>query len=99
MSKHLGVEYKVRMPQELKDKIADSAKELNRSMNQDIVARLEKSFAPIDLDEIEKQLNDYYYSNDLIPATPIRLPRINKEFKKSDIDQSGFDKLRSIIKN
>ncbi|WP_249443991.1 Arc family DNA-binding protein, partial [Acinetobacter baumannii] len=77
MSKHLGVEYKVRMPQELKDKIADSAKELNRSINQDIVARLEKSFAPIDLDEIEKQLNDYYYSNDLIPATPIRLPRIN----------------------
>lgn len=98
MSKHLGVEYKVRMPQELKDKIADSAKELNRSMNQDIVARLEKSFAPIDLDEIEKQLNDYYYSNDLILATPIRLPRINKELKKSDIDQSGFDNLRSIIK-
>lgn len=44
MSKHLGVEYKVRMPQELKDKIAESAKELNRSMNADIVARLEKSF-------------------------------------------------------
>lgn len=44
MSKHLGVEYKVRMPQELKDKIAASAKELNRSMNADIVARLEKSF-------------------------------------------------------
>ena len=44
MSKHLGVEYKVRMPQELKDKIAESAKELNRSMNADIVARLEESF-------------------------------------------------------
>lgn len=44
MSKHLGVEYKVRMPQELKDKIAESAKELNRSINADIVARLEKSF-------------------------------------------------------
>lgn len=46
MSKHLGVEYKVRMPQELKDKIAESAKELNRSMNADIVARLEESFPP-----------------------------------------------------
>lgn len=45
MSKHLGVEYKVRMPQELKDKISESAKELNRSMNADIVARLEDSFA------------------------------------------------------
>lgn len=44
MSKHLGVEYKVRMPQELKYKIADSAKELNRSMNADIVARLEATF-------------------------------------------------------
>ncbi|WP_436916880.1 Arc family DNA-binding protein [Acinetobacter schindleri] len=44
MSKHLGVEYKVRMPQELKDKIAESAKELNRSMNADIVSRLEGSF-------------------------------------------------------
>ncbi|ESK54880.1 hypothetical protein F990_02323 [Acinetobacter tjernbergiae DSM 14971 = CIP 107465] len=44
MSKHLGVEYKVRMPQELKDKIAESAKELNRSMNADIVTRLEESF-------------------------------------------------------
>ncbi len=44
MSKHLGVEYKVRMPQELKDKISESAKELNRSMNADIVARLEESF-------------------------------------------------------
>lgn len=45
MSKHLGVEYKVRMPQELKDKIAASAKELNRSMNADIVARLEQTFS------------------------------------------------------
>lgn len=44
MSKHLGVEYKVRMSQELKDKISESAKELNRSMNADIVARLEDSF-------------------------------------------------------
>lgn len=52
MSKHLGVEYKVRMPQELKDKIAESAKELNRSMNADIVARLEESFL---IEEANKQ--------------------------------------------
>jgi len=56
MSKHLGVEYKVRMPQELKDKIAESAKELNRSMNADIVARLEQSFEkPI---SSENEVND-----------------------------------------
>lgn len=44
MGKHLGVAYNLRLPQELKDKIAESAKELNRSMNADIVARLEESF-------------------------------------------------------
>lgn len=44
MGRNLGVEYKMRMSQELKDKIAESAKELNRSMNADIVARLEGSF-------------------------------------------------------
>ncbi|PTV50080.1 Arc family DNA-binding protein [Acinetobacter seifertii] len=44
MGKHLGVAYNLRLPQELKDKISDSAKEFNRSMNADIVARLEESF-------------------------------------------------------
>ncbi|MEJ5037629.1 Arc family DNA-binding protein [Acinetobacter johnsonii] len=44
MGKHLGVAYNLRLPQKLKDKIAESAKELNRSMNADIVARLEESF-------------------------------------------------------
>lgn len=44
MGKHLGVAYNLRLPQELKDKIAESAKELNRSMNADIVARLEQTF-------------------------------------------------------
>ena len=45
MGKHLGVAYNLRLPPELKDKIAESAKELNRSMNADIVARLEESFS------------------------------------------------------
>lgn len=44
MGKHLGVAYNLRLSQELKDRIAESAKELNRSMNADIVARLEQSF-------------------------------------------------------
>lgn len=37
-------QYKLRLPPELKERIAESAKSLNRSMNADIVARLEKSF-------------------------------------------------------
>ena len=57
MGKHLGVAYNLRLSQELKDKIAESAKELNRSMNADIVARLEQSF--------EKSINTEYEVNDL----------------------------------
>ncbi|NNP75583.1 hypothetical protein A7P54_04010 [Acinetobacter sp. Ac_3412] len=35
---------KVRLPQELKDKITESAVNLGRSINSDVVARLEESF-------------------------------------------------------
>ena len=57
MSKYLGIAYNLRLPPELKAKIAESAKSLNRSMNADIVARLEQSFnqAPQD-NELERQL-------------------------------------------
>lgn len=37
-------QYKLRMPHELRDKIKSSAEKKNRSMNADIVARLEQSF-------------------------------------------------------
>lgn len=37
-------QYKLRLPPELKEKIVASSKEHNRSMNADIVARLEQSF-------------------------------------------------------
>ncbi|WP_083603559.1 Arc family DNA-binding protein [Psychrobacter sp. C 20.9] len=38
-------QYKLRLPEELRDKIKESAREHVRSMNADIVARLEASFA------------------------------------------------------
>lgn len=44
MARSSDVEYKMRMTQDLKEKIVESAKEHNRSMNADIVARLEDSF-------------------------------------------------------
>lgn len=44
MAKHLGIAYNLRLPPELKEKIAVSAQEHNRSMNADIVARLEQTF-------------------------------------------------------
>ena len=44
-SKHLNAQYNLRWPDELKEKIAQSAKEHNRSMNADIVARIEQTFS------------------------------------------------------
>lgn len=38
-------QYKLRWSEELRDKIQESAKQHNRSMNADIVARLEQSFS------------------------------------------------------
>ena len=43
--KHLGVAYNLRLPEALKEKVAESAKKLNRSINADIVARIEQSFS------------------------------------------------------
>ena len=54
MSKYLGIAYNLRLPPELKEKIQESAKQLNRSMNADIVARLEESFEKDDAAEFDK---------------------------------------------
>ena len=37
-------QYKLRWSEELRDKVAESAKAYKRSMNADIIARLERSF-------------------------------------------------------
>ncbi len=42
-------QYKLRWSEELREKVAQSAKKHNRSMNADIIARLEKSFDDEDL--------------------------------------------------
>ena len=44
-SGHLHPQYNLRWPEDLRQKVAQSAKEHNRSMNADIVARLEESFS------------------------------------------------------
>lgn len=44
-SGHLHPQYNLRWPEELRQKVAQSAKDHNRSMNADIVARLEESFS------------------------------------------------------
>ncbi|MCH7304784.1 Arc family DNA-binding protein [Acinetobacter sp. NIPH 1869] len=40
---HLTVQYNLRWSEELRDRIAEEAKKNTRSMNQEIVARLEQS--------------------------------------------------------
>lgn len=45
MSGNRPPDFRVRIPEELKEKIRASAEEYNRSMGADIVARLEASFA------------------------------------------------------
>ena len=52
-------QYKLRWSEELREKISQSAKEHNRSMNADIVARLEESFEKrnYDPDFFEKNLH------------------------------------------
>ncbi|MHA3052616.1 Arc family DNA-binding protein [Acinetobacter sp. ANC 4640] len=52
-SGHLTIQYNLRISSELKDKISKSAKELNRSMNSDIVARLEESFEQKSFESLE----------------------------------------------
>lgn len=44
MSQHLHSDFKIRISDDLKEKIRRSADNLNRSMTADIVARLEASF-------------------------------------------------------
>ena len=57
------VEYKMRMTQDLKDKIVESAKEHNRSMNADIVARLEESFIKADNSSIQGDVKIFDLKN------------------------------------
>ena len=43
-SRDTGTQHKLRMPPELKEKLFSSAKEMSRSLNAEMVARLEQSF-------------------------------------------------------
>lgn len=43
---NLTIQYNLRWSEELRDRIAEAAKENTRSMNQEVIARLEESFNP-----------------------------------------------------
>lgn len=56
---------RLRLPPELRDKIAESAKAHNRSMNADMVARLERSFVM----DAKKEIFRDFHPNQLPPDT------------------------------
>ena len=94
-SKHLNAQYNLRWPDELKEKIAQSAKEHNRSMNADIVARLEQSFE-IDSDQDQTQLMQTAMIQIIMAAT--------KAFGKkglewSEIQENLVDATTELAKN
>jgi len=91
MGKHLGVAYNLRLPQELKDKIAASAKELNRSMNADIVARLEESFA---IDNMQLRENETIIDKKLLNellSMKAELSKISKIIEKEFEYTDNYD--------
>lgn len=98
MARSSDVEYKMRMTQDLKDKIVESAKEHNRSMNADIVARLEESFPAINNQEaykryINKKINNLAYT---IERLELQINNANFIIKMNDQDAEKVQKWETI---
>lgn len=92
MGKNLAdVEYKMRMTQDLKDKIVESAKEHNRSMNADIVARLEDSFG---IDNMQLRENETVIDKKLLNellSMKAELSKISKIIEKEFEYTNNYD--------
>ena len=91
--KHVTV--RLRVPPELRDKIAASSEQYNRSMNADMVARLEKSFE-MDSDQDQTQLMQTAMIQIIMAAT--------KAFGKkglewSEIQENLVDATTELAKN
>ncbi len=75
-SGHLNAQYNLRWPEGLKEKVAQSAKEHNRSMNADIVARLEQSF------EVKKVNKSDFTTEELMEELSSRLEKFKITIEK-----------------
>lgn len=79
-----GTQHKLRMPPELKEKLFASAKDMNRSLNAEIVARLEKSFESFTTESVD--FAHGYLSAYLRMQTAIyyhAISDLEKEYKKN----------------
>lgn len=90
---HTTVQYQLRLPEELRDEIKESAKTHNRSMNADIVARLEQSFtseSPLHDESEVKSIKDQLESmTEAYHQTQHRFDKLFKIFE-NDIDLSSY---------
>lgn len=97
-------QYKLRWPEELRQKVAQSAKAYNRSMNADIIARLERSFltepefSPLNMppEELEERLNRVLDQRELDgdPIKPLNL----KIQSTADIEREKDQKIEQLEK-
>ena len=88
-------QYKLRLPEKLRDKIKESASAHNRSMNADIVARLEDSFASVtNTNEFSEKLQE-------MAGELVALSTENREMRRLYIDaiNSNFDKVPEGLKS
>ena len=95
MSKYLNDAYTLRIPAELKAKVAESAKTHNRSMNADIVARLEASFASdtntvmtVMMENMRKmQIEMMEMQTEMRETRMLYVEAINREHRSRKVDQ------------
>ena len=95
MNKNRYPDFRVRIPDDLKEKIRASAEEYNRSMGADIVARLEDSFAGVaNTKEFSEKLQE-------MAGELVALSAENRETRRLYIEaiNSNFDKIPKGLKS
>lgn len=95
MNKNRYPDFRVRIPDDLKEKIRASAEEYNRSMGADIVARLEDSFADAtNNNEFSEKLQE-------VAGELVALSAENREMRRLYIEaiNSNFDKIPKGLKS
>lgn len=85
---HTTVQYQLRLPEELRDKIKDSAKTHNRSMNADIVARLEQSFEAkpelVPASSYQALYEEYKINQELLREISLGILKLKESVDKDD---------------
>lgn len=85
---HTTVQYQLRLPEELRDEIKESAKKHNRSMNADIVARLEQSFETgpelVSASSYQALYKEYKINQELLREISVGILNLKESIDKDD---------------